>query len=136
MCEFSVSESGDDVYTYTIRQRTQRAQFYLLAPGKVRMKLAAFVAPVLQLVTRNTCRQNHRLISDVRPHVQHTDFAPLEQPLEQCSPQHQQAFRVVLMSSDLRPTHASSLGDMCVVMSPLCIIGVALLALTATPDAV
>ena len=94
------------------------------------MKLAAFVAPVLQLVTRNTCRQNHRLISDVRPHVQHTDFAPLEQ----YTTEHQQAFRVVLMSSDLRPTHASSLGDMCVVISPLCIVGVALLALTATQD--
>lgn len=91
------------------------------------MKLAAFVAPVLQLVTRNTCRQNHRLISDVRPHVQHTDFAPPEQ--------HQQAFRVVMMSSDLRPTHVSSLGDMCVVISPLCIVGVALVALTAIPGA-
>ena len=87
------------------------------------MKLSAFVAPVLQLVSRNTCRQNHRLISDVRPHVQHTDFA---------QPEHEKAFRVVLMSSDLRSTQASNLGDMCVVISPLCLVGAVLLA---TPDA-
>lgn len=97
------------------------------------MKLAAFVAPVVQLVTRNTCRQNHRLISDVRPHVQHTDFKPIAQP--HYTPEHEKAFRVVLMSSDLRSTHAANLGDMCVVISPLCLVGVVLLAMTATPDA-
>ena len=100
------------------------------------MKLAAFVAPVVQLVARNTCRQNHRLISDVRPHVQHTDFKPIAQPpLSDYPPEHEQAFRVVLMSSDLRSTHASNLGDICMVISPLCLVGVVLLAIRATPDA-
>ena len=98
------------------------------------MKLAAFVGPVLQLVTRNTCRQNHQLISDVRPHVQHTDFTPVEEPLLDHTPKHEQAFRVVLMSSDMRPTHTASVGDMCVVVSPLCIVALVLLALTAAQD--
>jgi len=46
----------------------------------------------------------HRLISDVRPHVKHTDFATTG---DYCS-----AFRVVLMSSDLWPSVAADVRDM------------------------
>lgn len=83
------------------------------------MHLATFVAAALQLSARNTCRQQHRLISNVRPHVQHTDFKPRETPFSGFALEQEQAFQVVLMSSDLRPTLTSNLGDILIVTSPL-----------------
>lgn len=75
------------------------------------MRAVSFILPAIQLSARRTCRHEHRLISNVRPHVKHTDFATTG---DHCS-----AFRVVLMSSDLRPSVAADVRDMLVVCSPL-----------------
>lgn len=91
------------------------------------MRVAAFICPALQLSSRNTCRQKHRVISDVRPHVQHTDFKPRERPFSDFALPHDQAFRLVLMSSDLRRRRASNVGDMLMMISPLCVLGILLI---------
>lgn len=83
------------------------------------MRVTAFVAPALQLSTRNTRRHANRVISDVRPHVTHTDFAPVAG-----FERHSQAFRVALMSSDLRPRLSSSVRDLLVMCSPLCLLAI------------
>lgn len=91
------------------------------------MKVAAFIGPALQLSSRNTCRQKHRVIFDVRPHVQHTDFKPRGRQLSDFALTHDRAFRVVLMSSDLRSRRASKIGDMLVMISPLFFLGILLI---------
>jgi len=83
------------------------------------MRAAAFIMPAIQLSARRTCRHEHRLISDVRPHVKHTDFAT--------TGDHRRAFRVVLMSSDLRPSLAADMRDMLVLCSPLYVLMVLVL---------
>lgn len=83
------------------------------------MRVIAFVAPALQLSTRKTRRHANRVISDVRPHVTHTDFAPVAG-----FEGHGQAFRVALMSSDLRPRLSSSVRDLLIMCSPLCLLAI------------
>lgn len=75
------------------------------------MKVTSFLLPAIQLSARHTCRHNHQLISDVRPHVKHTDFG-----VRNCQ---DTAFRVVLLSSDLRPSLSSDARDVVFMCSPL-----------------